>query len=204
LADRIRGIQEWDGCVGRSLEIVWIALNIPTIIIAVAGALSGSREIIEIVEGNDGRTGLNGSQRGDLPAFQQLRPGMLPGRQLVGQRECEAMAQIKIAAGLLVGDVGTVLRNESPVAGTTGGIKIGTDGRATVVGFGPAYFLEANAPPAGCKDKMPLTFRNISVHVAVTRSTFDVKNWKGEGRDDYTLSVNDGQVRAAGSWHAVY
>jgi hypothetical protein len=75
----------------------------------------------------------------------------------------------------------------------------GTDGRATVVGFGPAYFLEANTPPAGCKDKMPLTFRNISVHVAGARSTFDVKNWKGEGGDDYTLSVNAGQVSAAGS-----
>jgi hypothetical protein len=76
--------------------------------------------------------------------------------------------------------------------------------RATVVGFGPAYFLAANTPPAGCKDKMPLTFRNISVHVAVTGSTFDVKNWKGEGGDDYTLSVNAGQVSAAGPSHGVY
>jgi hypothetical protein len=36
---------------------------------------------------------------------------------------------------------------------------------------------------------MPLTCRNSSLHVAVTGSTFDVKNWKGEGRDDYTLSI---------------
>jgi cyanophycinase len=83
-------------------------------------------------------------------------------------------------------------------------VLIGADGRATVVGFGPAYFLEANAAPAGCKDKMPLTFRNISVHVTVTGSTFDVKNWKGEAGDDYTLSVNAGQVSAAGSSHGVY
>jgi cyanophycinase len=83
-------------------------------------------------------------------------------------------------------------------------VLIGADGRATVVGFGPAYFLEASTPPAGCKDKMPLTFRNISVHVAVTGSTFDVKNWKGEGGDDYALSVNAGQVSAAGSSHGVY
>jgi hypothetical protein len=62
LADRIRGIQEWDGCVGRSPEIVWIALNVPTIIIAVAGALSGAREIIEIVEGDDG-TAIRRSER---------------------------------------------------------------------------------------------------------------------------------------------
>jgi cyanophycinase-like exopeptidase len=68
-------------------------------------------------------------------------------------------------------------------------VLIGADGRATVVGFGPAYFLEANTLPAGCKDKVPLTCRNISVHVAVTGSTFDVKNWKGEGGDDYALSV---------------
>jgi hypothetical protein len=38
---------------------------------------------------------------------------------------------------------------------------------------------------AGCAE--------YSVHVAVTGSTFDVKNWKGEGGDDYTLSVNAGQ-----------
>ena len=68
-------------------------------------------------------------------------------------------------------------------------VLIGADGRATVVGFGPAYFLEANTPPAGCKDKMPLTLRNISVHVAVTGSTIDVKNWKSEGGDDDTLAV---------------
>jgi hypothetical protein len=28
--------------------------------------------------------------------------------------------------------------------------------------------------------------------------------WKGEGGDDYTLSVNAGQVSAAGSSHGVY
>jgi hypothetical protein len=51
---------------------------------------------------------------------------------------------------------------------------------------------------------MPLTSRNISVHVAVPGSTFAVKNWKGEGGDDYTLSLNAGQVSAAGSSHGVY
>jgi hypothetical protein len=98
------------------------------------------------------------------------------------------MAQIKIAAGLLVGDVGTVLRNESQVAGTATGINrvsIGIAGKQM-------------------QSKMPLTFRNISVHVAVTGSTFDVKNWKGQGSNDYALSVNAGQVSAAGSWHGVY
>jgi cyanophycinase len=40
-------------------------------------------------------------------------------------------------------------------------VLIGADGRATVVGFGPAYFLEANTPLAGCKNKMPLTFHKI-------------------------------------------
>jgi len=83
-------------------------------------------------------------------------------------------------------------------------VLMGADGSATVVGFGPAYFLEANTPRAGCRTNAPLAFRNISVHVAVTGSTFNVKNWKGEGNNDYTLSVNGGQLSAAGSSHGVY
>jgi len=83
-------------------------------------------------------------------------------------------------------------------------VLIGADGVASVVGSGPAYFLEAATAPASCKDKLPLTFRNISVHVAAAGSTFNVKNWKSEGGDDYTLSVNAGQVNAAGSSHGIY
>jgi cyanophycinase-like exopeptidase len=83
-------------------------------------------------------------------------------------------------------------------------VLIGADGRATVVGFGPAYFLEANTPPAGCKDKMPLTCRNISVHVAVTGSTFDVKNWKAKVAMTIRFRSNAGQVSAAGSSHGVF
>jgi len=83
-------------------------------------------------------------------------------------------------------------------------VLIGADGVASVVGSGPAYFLEAATAPASCKGKLPLTFRNISVHVAAAGSTFNVKNWKNRGGDDYTLSVNAGQVSAAGSSHGIY
>jgi hypothetical protein len=51
--------------------------------------------------------------------------------------------------------------------------------------FVQARFADAVGAGAGCAE--------YSVHVAVTGSTFDVKNWKGEGGDDYTLSVNAGQ-----------
>jgi hypothetical protein len=51
--------------------------------------------------------------------------------------------------------------------------------------FMQARFADAVDAGAGCAE--------YSVHVAVTGSTFDVKNWKGEGGDDYTLSVNAGQ-----------
>jgi cyanophycinase len=78
------------------------------------------------------------------------------------------------------------------------------EGTATVVGPGPAYFLEATTRPQICRRKTPLQFENISVHRAPSGSSFNVKFWKGQGGDDYTLSTEGGQVTAKGSNHGVY
>ena len=83
-------------------------------------------------------------------------------------------------------------------------VLLESDGAATVVGAGPAYFLEAKTPPETCRRKTPLQFSNITVHRAPTGSSFNVKSWKGQGGDDYILSVNDGHVTATGSSHGVY
>jgi cyanophycinase len=78
------------------------------------------------------------------------------------------------------------------------------DGAATVVGPGPAYFLEAKTRPQICRRKTPLQFENITVHRAPAGSTFNVKMWKGHDGDDYQISANEGQIKASSSNHGVY
>jgi cyanophycinase len=81
---------------------------------------------------------------------------------------------------------------------------INLDGRVTVVGSGPAYFLEADAPPTVCLDHTPLTFEGVKVHRAPAGSTFNMNDWRGQGGDDYRLSVAAGKVTAEGSTHGIY
>src|SRR5271170_3831877 len=63
------------------------------------------------------------------------------------------------------------------------------DGQAKVIGSGPAYFLDAKGPPENCRQKVPLTFKGISVHRAPAGTSFNVKEWKGTGGDDYQISA---------------
>jgi cyanophycinase len=78
------------------------------------------------------------------------------------------------------------------------------DGQAKVIGSGPAYFLEAKNSPSVCQRKIPLGFNGITVHRAPSGASFNVKDWKGTGGDDYQLSVVNGVVRAPGSNHGIY
>ena len=81
-------------------------------------------------------------------------------------------------------------------------VLIEPDGKSKVIG-GAAYFLEAKNRPETCQRKTPLQFKGIAAHRATKGMSFDVAKWKGEG-DNYTLSVVDGKVVAAGSNHGVY
>ena len=56
------------------------------------------------------------------------------------------------------------------------------DGTAKVVGHGPAYFMEASTPPEVCAHKQPLSFSGISVQRVAPNQTFQIKDWKGDGR----------------------
>jgi cyanophycinase-like exopeptidase len=78
------------------------------------------------------------------------------------------------------------------------------DGQAKVIGSGPAYFLETKSSPAVCKRRTPLTFSGIIVHRAPSGASFNVKNWKGTGGDDYQLSVLNGEIKTLGSNHGIY
>jgi cyanophycinase len=83
-------------------------------------------------------------------------------------------------------------------------VLLDPDGQARVIGSGPAYFLEAKSPPETCRRKVPLTFGGISVHRAPSGASFNVKEWKGIGGDDYQISAVNGDLKTAGSAHGVY
>jgi cyanophycinase len=78
------------------------------------------------------------------------------------------------------------------------------DGQAKVIGSGAAYFLEAKNSPAICQRKVPLNFSGITVHRSPSGASFNVKDWKGTGGDDYQLSAVNGVVKALGSNHGIY
>jgi len=82
-------------------------------------------------------------------------------------------------------------------------VLLETDGEAKVIGSGPAYFLEAKNSPQVCRQKTPLSFRGITVHRAPPGASFNVKNWKGTGGDDYQLSAVNGEIKAPSN-HGVY
>jgi cyanophycinase len=78
------------------------------------------------------------------------------------------------------------------------------DGQAKIIGSGAAYFLEARSVPVVCKRHTPLSFGRITAHRAPSGSSFNVKDWKGIGGDDYQLSTANGEVKAIGSNHGIY
>jgi cyanophycinase len=78
------------------------------------------------------------------------------------------------------------------------------DGQAKIIGSGPAYFLEAKSSPEVCQRKSPLSISGITVHRAPSGASFNVKDWKGTGGDDYQISAVKGEIKALGSSHGIY
>jgi cyanophycinase len=78
------------------------------------------------------------------------------------------------------------------------------DGQAKIIGSGPAYFLEAKNPPQICRRNTPLSFDGISVYRVPSGATFNVKDWKGNGGDEYQISSVNGKLETKGSNHGIY
>ena len=75
-------------------------------------------------------------------------------------------------------------------------VLISADGTAHVVGSGKgAYFLSVTEAPEVCKEKTPLTFRNIQVYRGEAGAEFNVKTWKPRDGAPYSLSVVKGEVQ---------
>jgi cyanophycinase-like exopeptidase len=84
-------------------------------------------------------------------------------------------------------------------------VLVEPDGKATVVGSGKgAYFLSVTAAPEICKPNVPLTIHEISAYRAPTDAHFDLKSWKGDGGEAYSISVENGVVRTTRQGNAVY
>ncbi len=77
------------------------------------------------------------------------------------------------------------------------------DGLATVVGSGPAYFLESLRPPEVCAHNEALTFEGITVERVGPGQTFQLNSWKGQG-ENYTLSVKSGVLHSSSTAHNPY
>ena len=60
------------------------------------------------------------------------------------------------------------------------------------------------AAPEVCKPNVPLTIREISAYRAPTGAHFDLKSWKGDGGEAYSISVENGVVRTSRQGNAVY
>jgi cyanophycinase len=84
-------------------------------------------------------------------------------------------------------------------------VLVEPDGKATVVGPGRgAYFLRPTHPPEVCKEKVPLTFKDISAYKGPAGSHFGLSSWTGEGGEAYTISVDAGVIHSPRRDNAVY
>ena len=84
-------------------------------------------------------------------------------------------------------------------------VLVESDGKGVVVGSGKgAYFLTPTQAPEVCKEKTPLTFRNITVYHGPPGAKFDLDTWLGAGGVSYSLSVEQGQVHSTQSGNEIY
>jgi cyanophycinase len=84
-------------------------------------------------------------------------------------------------------------------------LLVEASGRAKVVGTGSGvYFLQVTDAPEVCKPGQPLTLRNVAAYRAPRGSTFDVRDWSGDGGEAYSISVESGEIHTSRAGNAVY
>lgn len=83
-------------------------------------------------------------------------------------------------------------------------LLVTSNGAATMVGVGAAYFLQAPGPAQVLADKTPLTYLNIGVYKVPQGGTFNLSTWSGSGGVAYTLNVNNGSVTSTQAGGNIY
>ena len=71
-------------------------------------------------------------------------------------------------------------------------LEVDKNGRATVVGAGPAYFILADHAPEVCRPGTPLTYSNYKLWKVPAGGTFDLRNRPANGY--YLRSVSNGVI----------
>ena len=77
-------------------------------------------------------------------------------------------------------------------------------GRASLLGSGAAYFLEAKAKPEICRAGTPLTYRDLAVYKITGAATFDLSKWRGAGGTAYDVSAEAGALTSRQPGGAIY
>ncbi len=77
------------------------------------------------------------------------------------------------------------------------------DGKASVVGNGDAYFIDAQHASGAIEKGVPLTFGDFSVQKIAPGDTFDLNTWTGEGVA-YTLKAESGKIRSTQTAGEIY
>jgi cyanophycinase len=84
-------------------------------------------------------------------------------------------------------------------------LLVEANGRAKVVGTGlGVYFLQVTDAPAVCKPGQPLTLRNVAAYHSPAGTTFDVRDWNGDGGESFVISVEARAVHTSRAGNAVY
>jgi cyanophycinase len=76
-------------------------------------------------------------------------------------------------------------------------VLVEADGSTSIVGKGPAYFLQTTRRAAVCKPDTPLTIDGVETYRATAGATFNLTSWTGTGGTPYVLSVNRGTVTSS-------
>jgi len=77
------------------------------------------------------------------------------------------------------------------------------DGKAHVVGYGPAYFIEADRASGVVQKGKPLTYGPFVVQKAAPGAEFYIKSWAGDAIS-YKLSVENGKIRSSQTANEIY
>src|SRR5713101_7155833 len=104
---RVRKVKEGNPPTGRRLDVRGIAEDIPAV-----AELAGEADIIpvrEAVSKTPRGPALDSNNGVHLPALEQLAPA-LPRRKIIGQRKCQAMADVEVAVPALQSGPVAVLR----------------------------------------------------------------------------------------------
>jgi cyanophycinase len=83
-------------------------------------------------------------------------------------------------------------------------LLVTSNGSATMVGTGAAYFLQAPGPAQVVVEDTPLTYLNIGVYKLPQGGTFNFSTWTGAGGVAYTLNVNNGSLTSTQAGGSIY